>query len=90
MEPFIFSNRSKQELVEKLRVSLEFGHISFPLIPVVIRELENYEYKINSNGNISYSAPSGQFDDTVMAMALANHGLSQVPMVYKARQVRGI
>jgi phage terminase large subunit-like protein len=90
VEPFIFTSRSKQEVVEKLRVSLEFGHISFPKLPVVVRELENYEYKINSNGNISYSSPSGQHDDTVMAMCLANWGMSQAPLIYRARQVRGL
>lgn len=90
VDPFIFSARTKQECVEKLRVSLEFQNISFPLIPVLIRELENYEYKINSNGNISYSAPAGQHDDTVMALALANHGLSKTPLIYRAQQIRGV
>jgi len=90
VESFIIGSRSKQELIEKLRVAIEFQNITFPQIPVMIRELERYEYKINSNGNISYSAPSGQHDDTVIALALANWGMSQTPHIYKARQVRGI
>lgn len=90
VDPFIFSSRSKQDLVEKLRVSIEFANISFPQIPVLVRELERYEYKINSNGHVGYSAPSGAHDDTVMALALANWGMSQAPLIYRARQVRGI
>lgn len=90
VEPFIIGSRSKQELIEKLRVAIEFQNVTFPLIPVLIRELERYEYKINSNGHISYSAPAGQHDDTVIALALAVWGMSQTPMIYKAKQVRGI
>jgi hypothetical protein len=91
VEPFIISGRSKQELIEKLRVSVEFARITFPQIPVLIRELERYEYQIKEgNGTIKYSAPPGQHDDTVIALALANWGLEKTPLVYKASQQRGI
>lgn len=90
VEPFIISNRSKQELIEKLRVNIEFAHITFPQVPVMIRELENFEYNFKSSGTITYSAPAGQHDDCVIALALANWGMSRQPMIYKAKQMRGI
>ncbi len=89
-ECFIISNRSKQELIEKLRADIEFGRITFPQLPVLIKELRNYEYEINSNGNIKYSAPPGQHDDTVIALALAGHGLNVNHGFARAMQVRGV
>ena len=87
---YIISNRSKQELIEKLRADIEFGRVSFPQLPVLIKELRNYEYEVNSNGNIKYSAPPGQHDDTVIALALANHGLTIKHGIGQAMQVRGV
>lgn len=90
VECYIISNRSKQELIEKLRADIEFGRITFPQLPVLIKELRNYEYEINSNGNIKYSAPPGQHDDTVIALALAAYGLNVRHGIGKAMQVRGV
>jgi len=87
---FLISNRSKQELIEKLRADIEFSRISFPQLPVLIKELRNYEYEINSNGNIKYSAPPGQHDDTVIALALAAHGLNVRHGFGRAMQIRGV
>ncbi len=56
----------------------------------MIKELRNYEYKINTNGNIQYTAPSGQNDDTVIALSLANHGMGIKRGVSRAMQVRGV
>lgn len=90
VECFIISHRSKQELIEKLRTSIEFQRITFPQIPTMVKELKAFEYDIGSNGNIKYSAPSGQHDDAVISLALANLGLDRPPMVYRLGQVRGI
>lgn len=89
VEGFIISNKSKQELIEKLRADIEFQRISFPNHPVMIRELRNYEYEINSNGNIKYSAPPGQHDDTVIALALADYGVNKRVGITRCAQVRG-
>jgi hypothetical protein len=89
VECFIISNRSKQELIEKLRTDIEFQRITFPGIPVMLRELRAFEYEINSNGNIKYSAPPGQHDDCVIALALADYGLNKRPGKMQVGQVRG-
>jgi hypothetical protein len=86
----ITGTTAKQQLIEKLRVNIEKGKISFPLIPVMRRELESYEYEISDAGRISYSAPSGQHDDTVISLALANLGADVAPFVYHYSSVRGI
>lgn len=88
--PFIITNKSKQEIVEGLRADIEFQRITFPQWPVMLKELRQFEYEINSNGNIKYSAPPGAHDDTVIALALANKGASKRVSVVKAMQVRGI
>ncbi len=90
VECYIISNRSKQEMIEKLRTSIEFQRVLFPQIPTLIKELRNYEYDVNANGNIKYSAPSGQHDDAVISLALANIGLERAPFKYHVGQVRGV
>lgn len=90
VECFIISSRSKQELIEKLRADIEFQRITFPAFSVPIRELRNYEYEINSNGNLKYSAPPGQHDDCVVSLALAVQGLNTRPGITRCGQVRGV
>lgn len=62
---------SKPPLIQSLALSLEKIEFQFLNNPVGITELEAYESKINANtGRISYSAPDGMHDDTVIARAL--------------------
>lgn len=81
---------AKQQLIDKLRVNIENGRISFPNIPILRRELENYEYKVTDTMIIKFSAPSGQHDDTVISLALANWGADVAPFVYHFSNIRGI
>lgn len=90
VECYIIGRTTKQEMIEKLRTSLEFQRFTMPVIPTLVKELRDYEYQINSNGNIKYDAPSGSHDDCVISLALANMGLEKVPIVFRASQVRGI
>lgn len=86
----IGGSAAKQQLIDKLRVSIEKQKITFPFIPILKRELENYEYNVTPNGVIKYSAPSGSFDDSVISLALANWFADQPDFSYKFHQVRGI
>lgn len=91
VEPYkIGGSTAKQQLIEKLRVSIERQHISFPNVPILVRELQNYEYKVTTNGVVKYSAPSGFHDDCVISVALANTLLDIPPFKYKYRNVRGV
>jgi hypothetical protein len=80
----------KKQLVDKLRVALEQGNISFPKLPILIRELESYEQIQTDNGIIKFSAPSGQHDDSVISLCLCVWECDSAPFVYRAYNVRGI
>lgn len=71
VEGYQFTNTSKQQLVQNLAVMIERQEITFPEIPVLIHELQMFQYEITRAGNIRYSAPDGYNDDCVMALALA-------------------
>jgi len=66
-----FSSR-KEVLIDNLATQLEAGELTLSAdAPVLINELEVYEYDVTDSGRIRYSAPSGFHDDTVDALALA-------------------
>jgi phage FluMu gp28-like protein len=91
VEPYkIGSHIAKQQLIEKLRVSIEQGRISFPKIPAMLYELEIYEYNVTDAGVIRYSAPDGQHDDCVISLALATWVADADVWTYKYYQRKGI
>jgi hypothetical protein len=69
LEGYRFTSASKQMLMEGLALAIHERKIRFPEGPISI-ELLNFEYEFTRLG-IRYSAPSGQFDDCVCALALA-------------------
>lgn len=71
VEPINFS-RKKEVLIDNLATRLEAGEITLSTdAPVLVNELEVYEYDVTNSGTIRYSAPSGFHDDCVDALALA-------------------
>jgi hypothetical protein len=64
----------KRVLIENLRLAFEQGTVGIPDDNVLINELEAYEYEVLPSGQLRYSAPEGQHDDTVIALALALWG----------------
>jgi hypothetical protein len=66
---------SKQLLIEHLAQRIEAKEISLPANEILIGELESYGMELSEKGNVTYSAPQGQFDDCVIALALAVWGL---------------
>jgi len=71
VEPFRFNSSNKAEIVNNLAVAIENKDIFIPNNPLIIDELEMYEYTITKSGNVTYSAPDGFHDDIVMALCLA-------------------
>lgn len=77
-EGFVFTERSKRELVEELVVDFESGLTTLPLddgdedLDVMIRELETFALEVSPSGRISYGAPVGLHDDAACAKMLAN------------------
>lgn len=70
IEGFKFTQASKQQLMEGLAKSIQSKEIGFPN-GVIVDELESFEF-INTRTGVRYSAPDGQHDDCVCALALAN------------------
>lgn len=69
LESFVFSSRSKQQVMEGLAVAIQHEEISFPEGPITL-ELKSFEYQYTRTG-VRYSAPEGFHDDCVTALGLA-------------------
>lgn len=69
IEAYVFTSRSKQQLMEGLAADLQGGHTAYPE-GVLADELASFEYAYTRTG-VTYSAPEGMFDDCVCAYALA-------------------
>jgi phage FluMu gp28-like protein len=69
IEMVVFTQRSKQQLMEGLSYAIQNRQIS--IIEGVLKdELESFEFEYNRFG-VKYTAPSGLHDDTVCSLALA-------------------
>lgn len=69
LEGFRFTQASKQMLMEGLALAIHERRIFFPPGPIAL-ELEAFEYEYTRLG-VRYSAPPGEHDDCVCALALA-------------------
>lgn len=85
--PFVFTNNSKNDIVNKLIIACEYGHLEMPNIVTVKNELEIFEFKMTKTGKISYGAPDGKHDDCVMSIAMANHFLDENGMKGEVSEV---
>ena len=68
--PYLLSGQRKSQLIQNLSVSFQTKAISFPKIPVMLSEIQMYEYSISPSGGFVYSAPQGEHDDCVISLAL--------------------
>lgn len=67
---FDTTHASKAAIIQAMR--LVFEQQSWKWLPVdwAMREIEAYEMKVTAQGNITYGAPAGLHDDSVIARAL--------------------
>ena len=79
---------NKQQLIEHLAVAIEQRRISYPRIPELVHELELYGYEPTRAGNLKYSAPAGQHDDCVIALALAVWASKTLPPPVVTQSIR--
>lgn len=68
---FKFTNETKNQLINNLAIAIEQRRITFPNEPILVDELNAYEYSITDGGRIKYGAPDGKHDDAVISLALA-------------------
>lgn len=74
---FVFTPRSKQQLMENLAATIQSAGATFPEGPLTV-ELEQFEYAYTRSG-VKYSAPEGFHDDCVMALALCDLHAARAP-----------
>lgn len=79
IQGFITTAISKSQIITQLMLAFEQGSIKILDNPVLIAELQNYEATRLPGGSLRYSAPEGQHDDTVIALALAIEEASRQP-----------
>lgn len=79
IEPYMFTPQSKQRLIEGLAVGIQSRKLIIPDDGDVVNgtgrirhQLEQFEFVFTRTG-IKYSAPEGEHDDDVVALALAWH-----------------
>ena len=73
IEPYVFTSRSKTELIQRLIVAIERQQVHWPREWVEYTdELKRYEFTRDTRGNFVYNAPEGFHDDCVISLALAN------------------
>jgi hypothetical protein len=88
---FVFTNTSKQILIEQLVVAIEQKLLSIPdckETKFLIDELKCFSYELLPSGKLRYTAPEGLHDDGVISLALAIRGMSYA--LYKQNEDREI
>lgn len=68
---YLFTNASKKILIETLALGLQHRSVTFPDLPILLQELRQMEYSMTPGRLITYNAPHGSHDDTVISLALA-------------------
>lgn len=71
IEEFSTTNASKIRIINQLQVAFEQKRISILDDVQQTNELSMYEAKVSTNGTVTYNAPSGLNDDTVIALMLS-------------------
>ena len=86
---FAFTAPSKQQLIESLVLAVQRARVHYPP-GLLVNELESFEYEFTRTG-VRYTAPEGEHDDLVVALALANYGRAHLPMpgVFATRAASG-
>jgi hypothetical protein len=74
-QAFTTTNDSKTQGIRNLIYQIQNGELELPspnLFPHLKNELDAYTYKISSTGTMTFNAPNGYHDDTVMSLMMCN------------------
>ena len=78
-EPFIFTQASRESILQDLSVAMERESIRFPQIDALLRELRAFQVRKLPSGRPKAEAPPGEHDDEVFALALALNCCAPAP-----------
>jgi hypothetical protein len=85
VQGFVFTNRSKQQLMTATAAAIQNGEITFP-DGYLVEELKSFRYEYSASG-VKYSAPEGLHDDAVCALALAVYHRAQAGQGFEVRVI---
>jgi phage FluMu gp28-like protein len=74
IQPYPFTNQSKEAAINRLALRLEQGRLQLMDIETQTNELLAFQYELTPARNVRMSAPEGMHDDCVMALALTCWG----------------
>lgn len=78
LRPIYWTRTRKEQLITGLSLALENGQVTIPEEHVELhKQLAAYEYQMRNSGRIEYSAPKGEHDDLVAALAMAWYAKTQ-------------
>jgi len=75
---FVYTNKSKTLLIDKLAILIDRKKIMFPRIPQLIQEIRSFSYHFSPSGNLIYG--SSRKDDCLNSLALACWKLNEDPL----------
>jgi hypothetical protein len=82
IQPWVTTNRSKQEIIEQLVVANQRKEVTFTNDEWLHKELGLYTYIYNPKSkNVSYGAPQGFHDDGVMCSAIGYNAYKKLKAV---------
>jgi phage FluMu gp28-like protein len=90
IEPYQFTETSRRELLENLKILIEQQKISIPNDTILINELKSFQYILGERGKTKIEVPSGVHDDTVFSLALAVWGLPKQKIDYKYNEEKNL
>ena len=80
IRPFNTTQDNKTEMVRKLIHDIETMSIELPsreLLPQLHKEFSTYTYKLSQTGKLSFTHSTGQHDDFIDSLMLANYSRNQ-------------
>lgn len=84
IEPFHFTESSRWDLLNNLRILLEQDKIKIPNDPILLDEMRSMQYTLSERGKIKVQVPDGTHDDAVMSLALSVWNIPPNPVAIKA------
>ncbi len=75
IQGFKFTTESKPKIIYELIRDVEQGNVKYN--ELTASEMHTYEFKYSSTGHIKFEAQAGFNDDTIAALAIANHFKNQ-------------
>ena len=79
--PFVFTEKSRNELLTNLQLLIEQGKLWIPDDQRLVDELQSMKYElIGKKGKVRMEVPSGLHDDMIMSLALACKDMPKNPL----------